>query len=64
MIKELEDWCGKPLTAGRKREIEEKMNATKSRVIKPNSMSTCDYWPDRVNIHIDEEGTILDIKMG
>ena len=29
------------------------------RIIKPDSMVTMDYVPDRLNIHVDDDGTII-----
>ncbi|KAF2706574.1 hypothetical protein K504DRAFT_458968 [Pleomassaria siparia CBS 279.74] len=34
------------------------------RVIKPDSMSTMDHKPERINIHVDEEGTVKKVVKG
>lgn len=34
------------------------------RVLQPDSMKTMDYRPERLNIHVDEEGTVRDVKFG
>jgi len=34
------------------------------RVIQPGSMSTMDHNPDRVNIHVDEQGTVKKVVNG
>ena len=35
-----------------------------SRVIKPGSMVTKDFNPDRLNIHVNEEGTVTHVQQG
>ncbi|KAF2120438.1 hypothetical protein BDV96DRAFT_564830 [Lophiotrema nucula] len=34
------------------------------RVLKPDSMSTMDHKPERLNIHVDEEGTVKNVRYG
>lgn len=34
------------------------------RVLGPDSMGTMDHKPERLNIHVDEEGTVKDVKFG
>ncbi|KAH7114466.1 hypothetical protein B0J11DRAFT_541072 [Dendryphion nanum] len=34
------------------------------RVLKPDSMSTMDYKPERLNIHLDDEGTVKNVRYG
>lgn len=34
------------------------------RIIKPNMFFTCDYYPDRFNVNVNEENIIEDIWMG
>lgn len=34
------------------------------RVLQPDSMKTMDHRPERLNIHVDEEGTVRDVKFG
>ncbi|KAF2471955.1 uncharacterized protein BDR25DRAFT_302781 [Lindgomyces ingoldianus] len=34
------------------------------RVLKPDSMSTMDFKPDRLNIHVGEDGTVTNVKYG
>lgn len=33
----------------------------KTRVLKPGDMCTMDHNPDRMNIHLDEDGTVREI---
>jgi hypothetical protein len=33
-------------------------------VLKPDSMSTMDHKPERLNIHVDEEGTVKKVNHG
>lgn len=34
------------------------------RVLKPDSMSTMDFKPERLNIHVDEDGTVKKVNHG
>ncbi|PSN73071.1 hypothetical protein BS50DRAFT_568653 [Corynespora cassiicola Philippines] len=34
------------------------------RVLKPDSMSTMDFKPDRLNIHVGDDGTVLNVRYG
>ncbi|KAF2197087.1 hypothetical protein GQ43DRAFT_444540 [Delitschia confertaspora ATCC 74209] len=34
------------------------------RVLKPDSMSSMDHKPDRLNIHVDEQGTVTNVRYG
>jgi hypothetical protein len=34
------------------------------RILKPDSMKTMDFKPDRVNIHVDDDGTVKSISQG
>jgi hypothetical protein len=34
------------------------------RVLKPDSMSTMDFKPDRLNIHVDDDGTVKKVSQG
>ncbi|KAL1992353.1 hypothetical protein VTN49DRAFT_4385 [Thermomyces lanuginosus] len=34
------------------------------RVVKPGDMTTMDFRPDRLNIHVDDDGTVRDVKFG
>jgi len=34
------------------------------RVLKPDSMSTMDYKPERLNVHVDDEGTVNKVTHG
>ncbi|KAF2866779.1 hypothetical protein BDV95DRAFT_631581 [Massariosphaeria phaeospora] len=34
------------------------------RVLRPDSMKTMDHKPERMNIHVDDDGTVKDIKFG
>ncbi|EUC50210.1 hypothetical protein COCMIDRAFT_82678 [Bipolaris oryzae ATCC 44560] len=36
----------------------------KHRVLGPDSMKTMDFNPDRLNVHVDEDGTVKDITHG
>lgn len=35
-----------------------------TRVLKPDSMATLDYREDRLNLHVDETGTVIKQNMG
>ncbi|KAF2447585.1 hypothetical protein P171DRAFT_452822 [Karstenula rhodostoma CBS 690.94] len=34
------------------------------RVLQPDSMSTMDHRPDRLNVHVDEQGTVKNVRYG
>ncbi|EOA82266.1 hypothetical protein ACJQWK_05540 [Exserohilum turcicum] len=34
------------------------------RILKPDSMKTMDHKPERLNVHVDEDGTVKDITHG
>jgi hypothetical protein len=34
------------------------------RIIKPDSMSTMDHKPERLNIHVDDEGMVKKVSQG
>ncbi|KAJ4367436.1 hypothetical protein N0V83_007019 [Neocucurbitaria cava] len=34
------------------------------RVIKPDSMSTMDHKPERLNVHVDDDGTVKKVTHG
>ncbi|KAJ4343132.1 hypothetical protein N0V95_006747 [Ascochyta clinopodiicola] len=34
------------------------------RVLKPDSMKTMDFKPDRLNIHVGEDGTVQNVSKG
>lgn len=34
------------------------------RVLKPDSMKTMDFKPDRMNVHVDEEGVVKNVTHG
>ncbi|KAL1607843.1 hypothetical protein SLS60_002781 [Paraconiothyrium brasiliense] len=34
------------------------------RVLQPDSMSTMDHKPDRLNVHVDEQGTVKNVRYG
>jgi len=34
------------------------------RVLQPDSMSTMDFKPDRLNIHVDDKGTVQNVRYG
>jgi hypothetical protein len=34
------------------------------RVIGPDSMSTMDHNPERLNVHVDEKGVVKDVRYG
>ncbi|EMD61380.1 hypothetical protein GGP41_004004 [Bipolaris sorokiniana] len=34
------------------------------RVLGPDSMKTMDFKPDRLNVHVDEHGTVKDVTHG
>ncbi|BAE64245.1 unnamed protein product [Aspergillus oryzae RIB40] len=34
------------------------------RIVKPGDMMTMDYKPERLNVHLDEQGTVHDVHFG
>lgn len=64
------DWMsklmGKKLTdsAGDHSSFSKKELPSNHRVVEPNGVMTMDYSPDRLNVHVDEEGIVRDVKMG
>ncbi|EDU40157.1 Inhibitor-I78 domain containing protein [Pyrenophora tritici-repentis] len=34
------------------------------RIVKPDSMSTMDHKPERLNVHVDEDGTVKKVTHG
>ncbi|OQE27640.1 hypothetical protein PENSTE_c004G03031 [Penicillium steckii] len=34
------------------------------RVVKPGEMQTMDHRPERLNVHVDEDGTVRDVTYG
>ncbi|PGH15599.1 hypothetical protein AJ79_02381 [Helicocarpus griseus UAMH5409] len=34
------------------------------RVLKPGDMTTMDFKPDRLNVHVNEDGTVTNVKYG
>jgi len=34
------------------------------RVLGPDSMSTMDHKPERLNVHVDEQGTVTNVRYG
>ncbi|KAJ5086438.1 hypothetical protein NUU61_007745 [Penicillium alfredii] len=34
------------------------------RVLKPGDMKTMDHKPERLNIHVDDDGTVRDVNYG
>ncbi|KAE8320519.1 peptidase inhibitor I78 family-domain-containing protein [Aspergillus sergii] len=34
------------------------------RIVKPGDMMTMDYKPERLNVHLDEKGTVHDVHFG
>ncbi|KAI8941293.1 hypothetical protein NX059_002522 [Plenodomus lindquistii] len=34
------------------------------RVLKPDSMSTMDFQPERLNVHVDDDGTVKKVTKG
>jgi hypothetical protein len=34
------------------------------RVLKPDSMQTMDFQPERLNVHVDEDGTVKKVTKG
>lgn len=60
----MNEWTGKQITKEVEQKIKQSCKAIKSRIIKPAAMVTEDYWPNRVNIHVDHQGCIIEIKMG
>ncbi len=36
----------------------------KIRVIRPGESSTCDYWPSRINLNVDENDVVRSVSFG
>ncbi|KAE8346740.1 hypothetical protein BDV24DRAFT_158371 [Aspergillus arachidicola] len=34
------------------------------RIVKPGDMMTMDYRPERLNVHLDDKGTVHDVNFG
>ncbi|KAF2276051.1 uncharacterized protein EI97DRAFT_458556 [Westerdykella ornata] len=34
------------------------------RIVPPNSFQTTDFVPERLNVHVDEDGTVRGVKFG
>jgi hypothetical protein len=34
------------------------------RVLKPDSMKTMDFQPERLNVHVDDDGTVKNVTKG
>ncbi|KAL2221306.1 peptidase inhibitor I78 family-domain-containing protein [Thermoascus aurantiacus ATCC 26904] len=34
------------------------------RIIRPGDMVTMDYRPERLNVHVDDNGTVRDVRFG
>jgi hypothetical protein len=34
------------------------------RVLGPDSMSSMDHKPERLNVHVDEQGTVTNVRYG
>ena len=45
-------------------QIKDSCGSIESRVVYPDSVMTMDYIPDRVNIFVLSDNTIVDINMG
>ena len=57
-------WKGQLCSELIEEDITKELKANKSRIIRPDSMYTQDFLSDRVNIFVDEEFKIKDIKVG
>ncbi|KAF2003306.1 hypothetical protein P154DRAFT_429129 [Amniculicola lignicola CBS 123094] len=64
-----EDWMGK--LAGKKLgDMHDEVTFAKQdlpaehRVLQPDSMKTMDFKPERLNIHVDEEGLVKNVTKG
>ncbi len=53
------EWVGLPVD-------EEKIKAAGRpyRILKPDSMATMDYSPERINVLVDEAGTVMAVRCG
>ena len=45
-------------------EIEAVKYNTRLRIWTPGMAGTCDWWPDRINIHINAAGTVTRVDIG
>eukprot|EP00179_Madagascaria_erythrocladioides_P018484 CAMPEP_0198341858 /NCGR_PEP_ID=MMETSP1450-20131203/49949_1 /TAXON_ID=753684 ORGANISM="Madagascaria erythrocladiodes, Strain CCMP3234" /NCGR_SAMPLE_ID=MMETSP1450 /ASSEMBLY_ACC=CAM_ASM_001115 /LENGTH=69 /DNA_ID=CAMNT_0044046919 /DNA_START=221 /DNA_END=430 /DNA_ORIENTATION=+ len=45
-------------------DVKESQLPNNHRVLKPDSMTTMDHQPTRLNVHVDNDGKITDVKFG
>ena len=67
--KDIDAWTtklmGKTLGDGHSETTFAKQDLPKEhRVLQPDTMFTQDFKPDRLNVHVDESGTIKDVRYG
>ncbi|MBZ9539343.1 I78 family peptidase inhibitor [Modicisalibacter tunisiensis] len=60
----LADWAGRDYRAAMTTRARELGGADRVRVIRPGQGYTMDYRPDRLNLHLDEQGRIVRIDCG
>lgn len=60
----LQDLVGQPATENMATDALKQAKARVLRWIPPNAAVTMDYRPDRLNISLDAEGRVVDVKCG
>lgn len=45
-------------------QLQSESGASQVRVLRPNDMATMDHRPDRLNIHLDDQDVIADVRCG
>lgn len=60
----IQDYVGEEYRAALEQILANQSGAQRVRVIRPDEVYTMDYRPDRLNIHLDEQGTISELRCG
>ncbi|MCG7601408.1 hypothetical protein MHM84_16680 [Halomonas sp. McH1-25] len=60
----IQDYRGEEYRAALEQILANQSGAQRVRVIRPGESYTMDYRPERLNIHLDEQGTISELSCG
>lgn len=60
----LQDWVGQRFDAALGETLQARSGAEALRVMRPGEAHTLDYRPDRLNVHLDEQGRIEALDCG
>lgn len=55
---------GEPFDEAGVSQLQSESGASQVRVLRPNDMATMDHRPDRLNIHLDDQDVIADVRCG